>query len=766
VSAEESDRSPEKPSAEEPDRSSGNSHYFALAKGTKLLEFEVQEVLGHGGFGITYLAMDTHLQEQVAIKEYLPNDLAVRASSATVQPKSASSKDDFDAGLKTFLEEARLVAKIRHPNIIRVRRFFEFQGTGYIVQDYEEGSTLGQRLSKSALSDSELRVLLSKVLDGLELVHERAVLHRDIKPSNIMLRKDGIPVLIDFGAARDFAARHSRSVTAIATPGYTPPEQFGVGGEQGPWTDIYALGAVMYRCVSGKVPVDSLRRLRTDSLVPASTAAEGKYDPALLRLIDWMMKIEESERPASVKAVREALNSIETGAGSRVAAEIGNLRSKSPSEIKRVGPGRAIIELPKSIDADVLELAFFADPPGKYLGFSPKDKASWRVKPHYFEIYSTKGNPEFSTFEIGAKIVNALPANSQIAVSSADGHINVSSKWSGEEASKTEEAKPKVSPALWRNIAIGAAAALILILGFFVLYKRDEANYLAAQHSQDAITLYLRNCTTFCFSREKAQARLDEFRGRAELDRWAKRLRDAGTNISALERFLQDCGSSCPSMLREQATKLRDEQRSAAAEQQDYNRARGNLSLLRQYRDNCKACVYKPTAIEEIARLERIDSERAQYLNARGILPALRRYVQDCQICADAPAARDEIARLDREAQFFTFTVCNKSRYKASVAISGRKDPASDSYTIIGWYVYEPGECTNLGKWAKGSFYFMAQQYNNQYQGWRGNDTKFCVTNRAFNRIRISGYTCQAGERLEGFFWRNLSDDFTWNLGN
>lgn len=756
MSAEESDRSPEKTSADESDRSSGNSHYFALAKGAKLLEFEVQEVLGHGGFGITYLAMDTHLQEQVAIKEYLPNDLAVRASSATVQPKSASSKADFDEGLKTFLEEARLVAKIRHPNIIRVRRFFEFQGTGYIVQDYEEGSTLGQRLSKGSLSESELRTILSKVLDGLELVHERAVLHRDIKPSNIMLRKDGAPVLIDFGAARDFAARHSRSITAIATPGYTPPEQFGVGGEQGPWTDIYALGAVMYRCVAGKVPVDSLRRLRTDSLVPASTAAEGKYDASLLRLIDWMMKIEESERPASVKVVREALGE---------AGKIGEAPPKSSSGIKRAGD-RAIIELPKSVDADVLELAFFADPPEKYLGFTPKDKASWRVKPHYFEIYSTKGNPEFSTFEIGGKIADALPANSQITVSSADGFIKVSSKWSGDEGEKKEEEKPKVSPVLWRNVAIGAGAILILILGLFFLYKRDETNFLAAQSSQEALTAYLQNCSTFCFSREKAEVRLREFKGQAELDRLAKQLRDAGTTVPALERFLQDCGPSCPPMLRAQATKLLQDQKTIVAEQQIYNQARGDLSRLRQYRDTCKVCVHATAARDEIARLERIDSERAQYLNARGILPALRRYIQDCQVCADAPSARQEIAKLDEDAKFFTFTVCNKSRYKASVAISGRKDPVSDTYTIIGWYVYDPGECANLGKWAKGSFYFMAQQYNNQRLGWRGNDTKFCVTNSAFNRTRIAGYTCRGGERLEGFFWRNLSDDFTWNLGN
>lgn len=300
--------------SEESERSAGDSHHFALPNGTKLFEFEIDNVLGHGGFGITYLATDMHLQEQVAIKEYLPNELAVRLSSKEVSPKSGGSRADFEAGLKAFLEEARLVARVKHSNIVRVRRFFEFQGTGYIVQEYEEGTTLSQRLGKGSLPEQELRTILLKVLDGLEYAHERAILHRDVKPSNIMLRKDGTPVLIDFGAARDFASRHSRSITAIASPGYTPPEQFGIGGEQGPWTDIYALGAVLYRCVTGKPPIDSLRRLRKDALVPASVEASGNYDPVLLKLIDWMLQIEESDRPASVNAVREALQGIDAGA--------------------------------------------------------------------------------------------------------------------------------------------------------------------------------------------------------------------------------------------------------------------------------------------------------------------------------------------------------------------------------------------------------------------------------------------------------------------
>ena len=766
MSAEESDRTSDKANAEEPVRSSDDAHYFALAKGARLFEFEIEEVLGHGGFGITYLAMDTHLQERVAIKEYLPNDLAVRASSATVRPKSASSNADFAAGLKAFLEEARLVARIRHTNVIRVRRFFEFQGTGYIVQDYEEGATLSQRLSKGPMPEPELRAVLLKVLDGLEIVHERAILHRDIKPSNIMLRKDNVPVLIDFGAARDFASRHSRSVTAIASPGYTPPEQFGIGGEQGPWTDIYALGAVMYRCVTGKAPMDSLRRLRTDSLVPASNAAEGEYGPAFLELIDWMLKIDESERPASVKAVREALNDSDSG---------GALHPKSSSEIKRVERGRAIIELPKTVEADVLELAFLVTPPGKYLGFSPKEKVSWRVKPHYFEIYSTKGNPEFSSFEIGEKIDDAIPANAKVKISSADDFIKVSSKWperDEQDAGDQDGDGGKISPQTWRKIAVGAGAALILLIGSFVMFKQDEANFLAAQHSQEAIAAYLQNCSAFCFSRGKAEARIQELKNQKELVSWEQRLQRAGTNISALDGFLRDCGSSCPPAIRAQALKQLDQLRAAsAAEDNVYRSARGNITLLNSYIANCKACTSVMAAREEIRRLEeeqdlraRTDRERSEYLNASGNLSALRRYLSECRVCEYRSAVQTQIARLEHDAQLFKFTVCNRSRIKGYVVISGKLTPASAAFKIAGYYSVDPGACRELGNWAKGSFWYMAMH---SAGGWRGSIPLCVSATQAFERDREPGErACRAGDKFEHFFMRDITGDFTWTITN
>jgi len=299
--------------AKEADGEAGGSgkgkHYFELAAGTKLHEFEIVSVLGHGGFGITYLATDTLLQDRVAIKEFFPNELAIRASDTTVRAKVDDDEPLFESGLKTFLEEARLLARFRHRNIVHVRRFFGHHGTGYIVQDFVPGQTLSKRLrSGGYITEAELRDLLAGVLDGLEAAHERAILHRDLKPDNIILREDGTPVLIDFGAARDYSGRDSRSITAISSGGYTPPEQWGASdGQHGPWTDLYALGAVAYRCVTGKTPPVSVQRLRNDKMVPASEAVKGAYDPALLAVIDWMLKIDESERPQSVAEVRQAL---------------------------------------------------------------------------------------------------------------------------------------------------------------------------------------------------------------------------------------------------------------------------------------------------------------------------------------------------------------------------------------------------------------------------------------------------------------------------
>jgi serine/threonine protein kinase len=424
-----------------PERGAGK-HYYALPDGTRLLEFEIVEVLGHGGFGITYLATDTHLEEPVAIKEYLPNELAVRTSDATVQPKSEDDAKDFAAGRSDFLEEARRLARFRHPNILEVRRFFELNGTGYIVSRYEDGETLGRRLERAPMEEAELREILSGLLAGLDVVHQRAMLHRDLKPGNVILSSDGTPVLIDFGAARDFNGRHSRSVTAIVARGYSPPEQYGIGGQYGPWTDLYALGAIAYRCVTGAAPVDSLARLRKDPLIPAIEAGAGKYDPGLLRTIDWMLKINESARPGSVAQVQAAL--LLPSGSVPVSASPGG-KTASSFKVLSGAKGSALIILDPSVPGEVIEASLEVSPPGSFLG---PGNSGWSSTPSELRFEKADGAGGQTGFRVPAEIVRRIPAGATVTLSSRDGLIEATASWPRVRASVPAWIRPTAAAAV------------------------------------------------------------------------------------------------------------------------------------------------------------------------------------------------------------------------------------------------------------------------------------------------------------------------------
>lgn len=280
----------------------------ALKEGQILEEYQIVRVLGAGGFGITYLAFDKNLDKPVAIKEYLPNDLALRHGEAEVMPKATEASDDFKWGLEQFLREARTLAKFNHPNIIRINRFFEANGTGYIVMDYAEGQTLSDRIKQNGpLEESQLKDLLLAIADGLKQTHSFGILHRDIKPGNIMLLEDGTPILIDFGSARQAMGVKSKSVTSIVTPGYAPIEQYDTNGKQGPWTDIYALGAVAFVALVGERPPDATGRIRVDSMTPISQLKKQDASKAFLEAIDWALCPQEECRPQNVDSWVAAL---------------------------------------------------------------------------------------------------------------------------------------------------------------------------------------------------------------------------------------------------------------------------------------------------------------------------------------------------------------------------------------------------------------------------------------------------------------------------
>ena len=295
------------PGANVPPGQDGDSN--ALAAKTRLHDYEIVRVLGAGGFGITYLAFDHNLNGPVALKEYFYAGLATRARSGAVVPSSTSKADGFEWGRARFLDEARLVARLDHPNIVRVHRYFEANNTAYIVMDYVEGESLAAVLKKhGTLAPPQWRRWIEPLLDGLEHVHRRDYLHRDIKPENIVIRAmDGQPVLIDFGAARSAAAEKTRHLTAVHTPGYAPIEQYSASGRQGPATDIYALAAVSYRVLAGEAPPDAADRAVEDEYRPLVQRMRQPGDP-FLAAIDRALALRAADRPQSLPAWRTLLN--------------------------------------------------------------------------------------------------------------------------------------------------------------------------------------------------------------------------------------------------------------------------------------------------------------------------------------------------------------------------------------------------------------------------------------------------------------------------
>ena len=313
-------------------------HLNALPVGFRFEEHEIIRILGSGGFGITYLGYDHNLDKAVAIKEYLPNDLAVRQGGSTVLPKSSADKEDFEWGLERFLDEARTLAKFDHRNIIKVHRFFRAHETGYILMEYAEGKTLSELLKeKRKISEDELWAILEPLLKGLKVVHKNEYLHRDIKPGNIIIRDDGSPVLIDFGSARQALGVKSRSITAIVSPGYAPLEQYSVRGNQGPWTDIYALGAVAYKCLTGKVPPDATVRIKDDPYIPVREASGAATPSHLLKAIDMALAPDPDDRPKDITDWLALLGGRRTVA-ERAAGKMAR-RQKKPSQMGQKADG-------------------------------------------------------------------------------------------------------------------------------------------------------------------------------------------------------------------------------------------------------------------------------------------------------------------------------------------------------------------------------------------------------------------------------------------
>lgn len=284
---------------------------LTLPPNTVLLgEFSIARVIGTGGFGITYEADDVALEAVVAIKEYYPAEIGSRDAGLSVRPSSRHQSDLFEWGRSRFLEEARMLARFKHPGIVRVTRVFEAHSTAYMVMEFERGQSFEDWLQSLGRppTQEELDHIAGRVLDALATLHAESLLHRDIAPDNIIIRESGDPVLLDFGAARHAVVERTRTVAGIVKSGYSPQEQYSSDGRlQGPWTDLYAFGATLYRAVVGKPPADAPSRVDSDPLVPAQAAAADRYRASFLAAIDACLKVKPSERPRSAVELRGLL---------------------------------------------------------------------------------------------------------------------------------------------------------------------------------------------------------------------------------------------------------------------------------------------------------------------------------------------------------------------------------------------------------------------------------------------------------------------------
>jgi serine/threonine protein kinase len=285
--------------------------HHALPVGSRLGEFEIRRVLGAGGFGIVYVAFDHALEREVAIKEYMPASLATRSVTQHVTVLSRSAQDTFALGLRSFVNEAKMLARFDHPSLVKVLRFWEENGTAYMAMPYYRGYTLRTVRTTMAGAPEEawLRRVCENLLGAMEAMHREGVYHRDIAPDNIVMDEHDRPVLLDFGAARRVITDKSQALTAILKPNYAPIEQYAesAGLRQGPWTDIYALGATLHFLVTGEPPPPATARALSDHRVPLAHGAHGQVGQPLLALIDWMLAPRPENRPRDVDQVRAAL---------------------------------------------------------------------------------------------------------------------------------------------------------------------------------------------------------------------------------------------------------------------------------------------------------------------------------------------------------------------------------------------------------------------------------------------------------------------------
>jgi len=279
-----------------------------LPDGYQLQNYRISKVLSCGGFSIVYLAYDEH-DQPVAIKEYLPSQLALRKQGDALPAIAEDNVQTFRYGMKCFFEEGHSLARLSHANVVRVLNFFRANETVYLVMRYERGRTLQEHIQarRGTIKENFIRRVFTLLLNGLREVHSHKLLHLDIKPANIYIRNDGTPVLIDFGAARQTLIEGGLKLNPMYTPGFAPPEQYKNREFFGPWSDIYSIGASMFACLAGAAPQAADQRAEKDRYVSTTRLWPGRYSRQLLETIDWCLELDHLQRPQSVLALQKVL---------------------------------------------------------------------------------------------------------------------------------------------------------------------------------------------------------------------------------------------------------------------------------------------------------------------------------------------------------------------------------------------------------------------------------------------------------------------------
>lgn len=299
-------------SAEPAAAESEASSALALPAGTRLREFEISRVLGEGGFSIVYEAWDHSLHRKVALKEYIPAALAYRDDGLRVTARSQRDRETYDLGLQSFINEARLLATFDHPSLVKVHQFWNERGSAYMVMPLYQGATLKQLLADGRVTVDEqwLKDFLRPILEALAVIHAQHCFHRDIAPDNILiLQATRKPLLLDFGAARQVVGDRTQDLTVILKNGYAPIEQYGQipGMKQGPWTDIYALGAVVHFILRGRTPPPSIGRLAEDTYEPLAASLQDRYSQGFLAAVDRALAARPEQRIQTIEAFGNAL---------------------------------------------------------------------------------------------------------------------------------------------------------------------------------------------------------------------------------------------------------------------------------------------------------------------------------------------------------------------------------------------------------------------------------------------------------------------------